>query len=302
MSDDRKIWCNGKLIPWDQANVHVLSHGFSRGAVVFEVFGIHDTVSGPAAFRLKRHLKRLRRTVDLLGMELAQSDDEIRSAVAQTAGVNNVTKGYIKIMAYYGAEAFTTLVPDVSLDLTILAIPAGTDLGIDLGGTMSACLCKWNKLHPGTVPIEAKVSAHYLNGFLARQEAIGRGFDLGIMMDTNGFVAEGSIESVFMVKDGTLLTAPVGRVLASISRRSVIEVATAEGIAVKETDYTQEALLDADEVFVSATPYKVKAIGRIEDREYKRAPGPVVQKLTHLLEEIYAGRDGRFKKWMEPLV
>jgi len=301
MSDNRKVWRNGKLIPWDQANVHVLSHGFSRGAVVFEVFGIHNTDSGPAAFRFELHLKRLRRTVDLLGMKLAQSNDEIRTAVAQTTRVNNITKGYIKIMAYYGVEAFTTLVPDKMLDLTILAIPAGADLGIDLAGTMSACLCKWNKLHPGTVPIEAKVSAHYLNGFLARQEAMGRGFDIGIMMDTHGFVAEGSIEALFMVKDGVIITAPVGRVLASISRQSVIDIARAEGMEVREIDYTPEQLLEADEMFVSATPYKVQGISRIEDKEYKDAPGPVAQKLSKLLEKIYTGQDKRFKDWMEAL-
>jgi branched-chain amino acid aminotransferase len=301
MSDNRKVWLNGNLIPWDQANVHVLSHGFSRGAVVFEVFGIHNTKSGPAAFRLELHLKRLRRTVDLLGMKLALSDDEIRLAVAQTARVNNVVNGYIKIMAYYGEEAFTTLVPDVNLDVSILAIPAGTDLGLDLGKTMSACLCKWNKLHPGTVPIEAKVSAHYLNGFLARQEAVTRGFDIGIMMDTAGFVAEGSIEAVFMVKDGVVITAPVGRVLASISRQSVLDIAGAQGIKVKEIDYRKKQLLEADEVFVSATPYKVQAIGRIEDRVYGDAPGPVAQKISHLLEDVYAGRDKRFEHWMEVL-
>jgi branched-chain amino acid aminotransferase len=301
MVGERKAWYNGRLVPWENATVHILSHGFSRGAAIFEVFSVHPTAEAPSAFRMDLHFQRLFNTARLLGMELAQSEEELGQAVKEAVLANKMAHGFIKMMAFYGEEAFGTLVPQVKLDLSVFAIPADADRGLDISKAISACICRWRKLHPETVPVEAKTAGHYVNGMLARQDALRRGYDVGIMLDTHGFVAEGSIESIFLVKDGVLRTPPLGCILPSVSRRSILEVARQEGMPVEEKAVRPEELFTADELFTSASPFKVLPIGRMGDRILPQAPGPVSTRLNRLMEEICIGRDPRFKHWLIPL-
>jgi len=301
MPVESKVWLNKEWIPWDKAKVHIMSHSFSRGSAIFEVMGVHQTASGPAIFRLPEHIARLFNTAEMLGMRLAQSVEEIQHAVAETVKANALSQGFIKIVAYYGEEAFAKLVPDTSLDLAIFAIPITADLGLDITKPISACICKWRKLHPETVPVAAKACAYYLNGMLSRQEAFGRGFDVGLMLDTQGFLAEGAIESVFMVKDGVIMTPPLGRILPSISRKSVLEAAQATSQKAMEKAIRPEELLDADEIFTSATPFKVLPVGRIEDRIIENTPGPVTRRMAELMRTICDGADERFKDWLVPV-
>lgn len=292
-----KVWLNGELIPWENATVHIMSHGFSRGSAIFEVFGVHPLADGPAVFRLDLHLKRLFRTAAVLGMDIVQSKEELTQAIAQVVHANQITRGFVKIIAYYGQEAFVTLVPKAKLDMSIFALSAEADLGLEGSKPIRACMSKWRKIHPETMPPEAKAAANYLNGMLARQDALGRGFDVGLMLDTQGFVAEGSIESVFMVKDGVLITPPLGRILAGVSRQSVLDVARATGMAVAETAIRLENLRVADEIFTSSTPFKVLPVECLDDRILE-APGPVSRRLMDGLELICSGRDDRFKHWL----
>ncbi len=301
MEDKRKVWTNGDLLPWDQAKVHILSHGFSRGCVAFEVFQVHATENGPCAFRLDDHLKRLMNTTSLLGMEFAQSVEEIKQAVMETVSANKMQNGFIKIMAYYGDEAFADLVMDKKLDMSIFAISADADFGLDISGPISACISTWCKLHPRTVPVDAKVSAHYVNSMLARRDAQKRGFDVGLMLDTHGFLAEGSIEAAFIVKDSVLMTAPLGKVLGSISRKTVLEVAKTIGIKARETEIKKEEVLSADEIFTSSTAAQVLPVGRIEDRIIQDAPGPLSKKISRIINNALAGEDDRFNNWLIPL-
>ncbi len=300
MADEKTVWRNGEMIPWSQATVHLLSHGFSRGSAIFEFFGVHDTPRGPMIFRMDDHFRRFDNTANLLGMEPAQSPDEIKEAVIETVRANGVTNGYVKVMAYWSGEALAELVPDEKLDMTIFAVPAGAGLGLP-SEAISACFSKWRKLHPRTVPVEAKVAAHYLNSMLARQEARRRGFDMGLMLDTHGYVAEGSIEAFFMVKDSVLKTPPLGRVLASVSRQSVIDVARANDIEVLETPLLPEEFEAADEIFASATPFKTLPVGRFEDRTLADAPGKITRRLAELFEKILSGGDERFNGWFTPV-
>lgn len=301
MSDATQVWVNGKFIPWEKATVHLMSHALSRGSAIFEVFGVHSRPNGPAAFRMDAHLDRLFRSTELLGMEMAYTKEEIAQAVKDTVKHTGLTEGHIKIMGYYSEEAFAVLVPESKLDIGIFAFPAGADVGMDISKPITACICKWRKIHPATVPIEAKACSNYLNGFLARQDAMKRGFDVGLMLDTDGFVAEGSIEAFFMVKNGVLKAPPLGRVLRSVSRRSVIEAAPMVGIEVVQAPITLEEFMDADEVFTSATPFKVLPVGKLEDRILVDAPGPVSRKLAALLDDIAKGKDERFEHWFQPL-
>jgi len=301
MSDATQVWVNGKFVPWEKATVHLMSHALSRGSAIFEVFGVHSHPNGPAAFRMDEHLDRLCQSAKLLGMEMAYTKDEIAQAVKDTVQHTGLKEGHIKVMGYYSEEAFAVLVPESKLDIGIFAFPVGEDLGIDITKPISACISKWRKIHPDTVPVEAKACSNYLNGFLARQDAMKRGFNIGLMLDTKGYIAEGSIEAVFMVRDGVIRTPPLGRVLRSVSRRSVIEAAPMTGIEVVQAPITREEFMEADEIFTSATPFKVLPVGRLDDKILADAPGPVSRKLAALMNDILTSKDARFKHWFQPL-
>ena len=300
MTIQSKVWSNGNMIPFEEAKVHMLSHGFSRGSAIFEVFRVHASSQGPFAFRMDEHLKRLERTCELLGMELSMNISEIKEAVIDIATENRLNTGVIKIMAYYSEISVANLVPDEQLDITIFAIPLDDVPAIGDAKPVSACISKWCKIHPRSMPPMAKACANYLNGFLARQDAKKRGYDIGILLDTHGFVAEASIESVFMVKDNVIKTPPLGRVLSSVSRSSVLELAQKNGYVALETAILPEDMAGADEIFISATPYPVLPVERLEEKRFD-VPGPVTLQLEKLMQNVFEFKDNRFDKWFQPL-
>jgi branched-chain amino acid aminotransferase len=296
MNNDSKVWLNGKLIPWQEATVPLLSHGFSRGSAIFDVFGIHKCPDGLFAFRLDEHLKRLMKSVELLEMELAYSSDEIIDAVTETVKANDIGRGLVKILAFWGEEAIIRLVLDAKLDVAIFAVPESEELVMDDPSPISACISKWRKIHPETVPVAAKSCSNYLNGYLVRKDANNRGFDVGLTVGTDGFLAEGSIESVFMVKDGVLKTPPLGRILSSVTRKSIVQAAPTIGIPVSEDSILPKELFEADEIFTSHSGVKVSPVNRLEDRELQ-APGPVTQQVMDLMNNIINRSDDRFNDW-----
>jgi branched-chain amino acid aminotransferase len=300
MNTDLQAWFNGKLIPQRDATVPILSHGFSRGSAIFDVLGAHVGPEGTVAFRMDDHLKRLMKSAELLGMELAYSTEEIIEAVKATVKANRIGRGVIKILAFWGEEALMNLVLDARLDVAVFAIPESEELALDKKHAISACLAKWRKLHPQTVPVGAKACANYLNGYLARKDAVSRGFDIGILLGTDGFLAEGSTESVFIVKDGVLMTPPLGRVLSSITRLSVLQAVPEIGLTVAERPITADELLAADEIFVVHTGTKIEAVARFEDRELA-APGPVTTQVMQMMDGIMQFKDERFMHWFQPL-
>jgi branched-chain amino acid aminotransferase len=300
MNNDLQVWFNGKLIPRRDATVPILSHGFSRGSAIFDVLGVHPGPQGPLAFRLDDHLKRFMKSAELLGMELAYSTEEITEAIKATVKANSLGRGVIKILAFWGEESIIQLVLDSKLDVAVFAIPESEELVLDKKQTLSACLSKWRKLHPETVPVGAKACANYLNGYLARKDAVSRGFDIGILLGTDGFLAEGSTESVFIVKEGVLMTPPLGRILASITRLSILQAVPEIGIPIVERPIAADELFAADEMFTAHTGTKVEAVARFEDRQLK-APGPVTQRVLNLIDDIMHFKDERFMNWFQPL-
>lgn len=300
MKTKPNVWINNNILPWEEARVPILSHGLSRGSAIFEVFGTHQGPSGTMAFRMDTHLKRLAQTARLLGMELKFSIEEIAEATGKLCALNKSGRGIVKILAYWGEEAIIDLVLKSKLDVAIFPIPASEELGLDRNKTISACISKWRKLHPETVPVQAKACANYLNGFLIRKDAVDRGFDLGLSLGTDGFVAEGSIESLFIVKDGILKTPPLGRILESITRDTIIHLAKDNGIAVKETILQKEDLCDADELFTSHTGIKISPVRQIEDKALK-APGPITARISKLMEDVLSFRDERYVHWFRNL-
>lgn len=301
MFDHLKTWINAEMVPWNQAKVSMLSHGFSRGSAIFEVFGIHPGPRGPLAFRMDKHLDRMFRSAELLGMEIGPSRREIEAGVVETVRENGIQRGLVKMMAYWGEEAVIALVLDSKLDVAICTIPEFEDLGLDRTDPIDACFSKWRKPRPDMVPSEAKACANYLNGMLARKDAMDRGYNLGILLTADGYVAEGSIESVFMVEDGVIRTPARGNILGSITRQSILEAAPKCGLSLREEQITPQQLADADEIFTSHSGIKVLPVKRIEDRDMGPVPGPVTARAMQMMQDILSLRDGRFKHWFQPL-
>ncbi len=300
MNNNLQVWLNGELVSRRDATVPILSHGFSRGSAIFDVLGVHPGPNGPMAFRLDDHLKRLMNTAALVEMELAYSAEELVEAVKATVKANDIGRGIIKILAFWGEEAITELVLNSQLDVAVFAIPESEELVLDKKHPISACVARWRKLHPETVPVGAKACANYLNGYLARKDAVSRGFDIGILLGTDGFLAEGSTESVFVVKDGVLMTPPLGRVLSSITRLSILQAAPEYGLSIAESPITADELLAADEIFAVHTGTKIEAVARFEDREMA-APGPVTTQVMQMMDDIMQFKDERFIKWFMPM-
>ena len=300
---DKIIYHNGGYTAWEKASVHVMCHSLGRGSAIFEVLGFHDTVSGPAVFRLDAHLDRLCRSAALLGMTLPLSPGALQEIVLGTIRRNRLRRGFIKIIACYPQVSFEILPPQKKLTLSVFVFDPAEDLGdldsFDANGC-TCCIASWRKLDPRTVPVEAKVAANYLNGMLARSQARTRGFDYALMLDARGFVAEGGTESVFLVKDSRLMTPSSGTVLAGITRRSLLDAAARIGLQTLEGRFSPADLEQADEIFLAGTPDKVLPVRRMESRKLA-APGPISRKLAGMMEKILTGRDSRFDHWLFPV-
>lgn len=305
MIEDRIVYINGDYVSWEKATVHIMSHSFGRGSAIFEVISLHATGSGPAVFRLQEHVERLFKSAELLDMELPLTPEDFFEAVAGTVKRNELQKGSIKIICFYPEVAFEILPPQKQLSVSIFAFDPEQDMGamgnpFEEGTTVF--VSNWRKLDPRTVPIEAKVAANYLNGIVARMEAKKNGFKHAVMLDTQGYIAEGGTESVFLVKDSCLMTPSTGTLLKSITRRSILEAAKIAGIECFESQLKPELFFEAPEIFLASTPFKVLPVNQINDRKLENTPGPLSRQIMKLLEDITSGTDERFKHWLYPVV
>ena len=300
MTPEMLVWLNNEFIPGSAATVPLLSHSFSRASAIFEIFRIHAGPEGPAAFRMTAHLERLLNSARHLDMDLGYSAADIAKAVSATAKKNKIASGLVKIMVYWSEEMIIGLLPNTRPDLAIFTVPENEDMHLDSDQPVRACLSKWRKIDPSTVPVEAKACSNYLNAYLARKEAAQRGFDVGILLGTDGFLAEGSTESLLLIKGEALQAPPLGGVLAGISRMSVLEMAEKMGVETIQKQLTLTDLQRADEMFLSHTGNKVESICRF-DQKRMEAPGSITRKLRHQMHRILTFQDDTYKDWMEPL-
>lgn len=303
MLQERTVYLNGDHIPWDGAKVHLMSHSLGRGSAIFEVLSLHATPKGPAVFRLDEHVDRFFQTADLLQIDLPVSKTELHAAVLETINRNGIGRGFIKVIGFYSAIAFDILPPPGGMDLAVFVVDPTEDLGglhFPLQQGASLCISKYRKLDPQTVPVKAKAAANYLNGMLSSLEARERGFDMALMLDTQGFVAECATESIFLVKNDLIMTPCLGTVLESITRKSILETGKAAGFETLEGRLTAGDLNGADEIFLSGTPDKLLPVRRIEERNIDGTPGAVTRKLTALMERILAGEEEKFQGWLFP--
>jgi branched-chain amino acid aminotransferase len=304
MLDERWVYKNGEFVKWPEATVHMMSHSFARGSTIFEVISFYATAAGPAVFRLHEHITRLEKSAAYLDMELPGGHDDLCRAVAETVKRNRLRQGVIKMVGYYPQFALDIQPPQKRLDLAVFALDPVQDLpsleySFEKGTT--AGIARWRKLDPQTIPIEAKAAANYLNGMIARLDVQKRGLEDAVMLDTQGFIAEGATESVFLVHNGRLTTPCLGTVLDSITRRSILQLARHLGIETLEGRLRPELLFEAEEIFFANTPFKVIPVRRIEDRVMPDAPGPVQRRLWDALQRIATGKEPAFADWLYPV-
>jgi branched-chain amino acid aminotransferase len=300
----RRVWLNGKIVPWHEARVHMMCHSFARGSTIFEVISFHATSAGAVVFRLHDHVQRLLRSAELLDSALPCDHDGFCRAAADAVRSSGLQQGLIKIVGYYPQIALSIQPPRTPMDIAIFALDPEQDLpgpGSSFAEGTTAGIARWRKLDPQTVPVEAKAAANYLNGMIARLDVQKRGFKEAILLDTHGFIAEGATESVFLVKDDKLMTPCLGTVLDSITRRSILQAAGHLGLKTFEGRLHPDLLLEAEEIFFANTPLKVMPVRRIEAREVGAVPGPIEIKLAEFFRKVTAGEEPRFKDWLYPV-
>jgi len=298
--EDAILWIDGKFTPFAKARVHILSHSFGRGSAIFEAISCYDTELGVAVFRLKDHLARLGHSAQELMMKLPYPASGLLKAVHAAVRKNQVRNGLIKIIAFYPGVGLEVIPTDTRVSVAITALQFGRDVIISKFGEdkfATAGISKWRKPHPSTMPVHAKASGNYLNPMLAKLEIRKRGFKTPILLDTEGFVAEGATESIFIVKRGMILTSKPKNILPSITRMSVLEIAKDLKIPLQEKKLLPKDLFACDEAFFSSTTCKVWPISRIENRKIKPL-GPVSMKLQNYFDQILKGRIKKYHKWL----
>ena len=303
MLKERVVYLDGTYAPWDEAKIHMMSHSVGRGSAIFEVIGFHETAAGPAVFRLDEYVARFRNSAALLDMEPPLSAADLQEAILETIRRNGLKQGIIKTMGLYPEIAFKILPPRKRFQVAIFVFDLGGDIGEQAQagqGSVTACVSRWRRLDPQTVPIEAKVAANYINGIVARTEARNLGFDYAILLDTQGGLAEGGTESLFLVREGRLLTSSLGTILNGITHKTLLDVAETMGIGTFAGRLDPQALNEADELFFSGTTTKLLPIRQVGDRVLQEVPGPVTKRLSERMEAITSGRDPQFRHWLFP--
>ena len=302
MQETEKIWFNGELIDWADAKIHIGAHGLHYGSGVFEGIRCYETAQGPAVFRLVDHLDRLQNSAKLLYMDLRYSTDELRQACHEVVGANGLAECYLRPIAFYGYGELGVHPGTNPVDVAIMSWPWGAYLGEEgLERGVRAKVSSWQRIGPNTIPHVAKATGIYLNSMLAVLEATHSGYEEAILLTEEGFVADGSGENVFLIKDEILSTPDLSAsILPGITRQTIIEIAHALGYAVHERQVIRSDLYTADEVFMCGTAAEVTPVRSVDDHEIG-PPGPVTKKIQSAFFDAVRGRDVRWSRWLEYL-
>jgi len=288
-----KIWHNGRFIAWDDAKIHVLSHVTSYGSSVFEGIRCYDTPSGPAIFRVRDHIRRLFDSAKIYRIEVKPTTEQLADAMIELVKVNRMQSCYFRPIVLRGYGDIGVLPNNNPTEVYIACWEWGKYLGEEaLAQGVDVCVSSWTRIAPNTLPALAKAGANYMNSQLIRMEAQSNGYAEGIALDSSGYVSEGSGENIFVVRDGKILTPPLGAsVLPGITRDTVMQLAEWLKIPLVETLVPREMLYIADEVFFSGTAAEITPI-RSVDRIVvgKGSRGPVTEKLQKAFFDIVNGK------------
>ncbi len=304
VSKTENIWLDGRFIPWDEAKVHLLTHTLHYGLGVFE--GVRS-YTGPdgngAVFRLAEHVERLYQSAHIVELAIPFEPSEIEQAILETLRVNRLSEGYIRPLVFLGDGAMGLLPTDNPVRVAVVVWPWGSYLGEEnLERGIRAKVSSYTRHHPNVSMTKSKTCGDYVNSIMAKREVTRLGYDEAILLDTNGFVAEGSGENIFIVRKGVLKTPPIAAVLEGITRDSVIQIARDKGIEVVEQSFTRDELYRADEIFLTGTAAEVTPIREVDDRkigEGKR--GPITTTIQSTYFDAVQGKASKYDSWLTRL-
>ena len=304
MKEQGRIWMNGKLVPFKNAKIHVLTHALHYSTAVFEGIRCYNTPKGSVIFRLREHVDRLFKSAKMYSMKIPYSKEEISNAIIKTVQASGLKECYIRPIAYYGYGVLGLTPTPNKIDVAIACWEWKT--GESTAGRVRGARCKvssWLRIDSRSQPMRAKAASNYANAALARVEALRDGYDEAIMLNYLGKISEGSAENIFIVNNDEISTPPQSAgILEGITRDSVIKIARSEVITVFERDIDREDLYVANEVFMTGTAAEVKSVTEIDNVLIGDGkPGQITRKLQNAFSEASKGKDERFLEWLTPI-
>jgi branched-chain amino acid aminotransferase len=303
MTSQQQIWLDGRLVPWEQATVHVTAHALHYGSSVFEGIRAYDTPAGPALFCLARHVRRLFQSARVFRMEMPYSEAEIGRAIVDTVQANGHRACYVRPLAFYNARSLAVNPAGCPVSVAIVTMEWGSYLGAEaLEQGVDVGVSSWTRMAPNTFPAAVKIGGQYVNSQLIAMEAARHGYAEGIALDASGFVSEGSGENVFAVMEGRILTPPAASsILQGITRGCVMRLAADLGYAVREEQVPRELLYLADEVFFTGTAAEITPVRSIDGMAVGAGRrGPVTARLQAEFLGIASGRLADRYGWLTP--
>jgi branched-chain amino acid aminotransferase len=296
------IWHNGELVAWEDAKVHILTHGLHYGTGVFEGIRAYETADGTAIFRHQDHIDRLFRSSQLYYMPIPYAREELRQATHELLIANGLRECYIRPIVFRGYGTMGLFPLEAPVEVAIAAWPWGAYLGEQSGSQgIRAKISTWRRLPSDSVNPQAKASGTYLNSILAKIEATKAGYEEAILLDPDGYVCEGSGENLFMIAEGKVHTPSLASgALDGITRRSLIQIATDLGIQIVERTIARAELYLADEVFMTGTAAELVPLREIDDHVIgEGARGPLTTELQRVFNDALRGRDPRYASWLD---
>lgn len=297
----KKIWMDGKMIDWDDAKVHVLTHTLHYGWGVFEGIRCYETYDGRSAvFRLNEHINRLFESAHIIDIRIPFTKEEIINASLEVLRFNELKEAYIRPIIFIGTGEMGLYVSGNPVHAAIAAFPWGAYLGEEgLRNGIRAKISSFVRHHVNSSMTKGKVIGYYVNSILAKREVKKGGYDEAIILDTEGYVSEGSGENIFIIKKGVIKTTPLTSILPGITRDSVIRIAEELKIPLKEERFTRDEVYIADEVFLTGTAAEVTPIREVDDRPIGDGkPGPITKQIQKTFFDIVRGRNEKFKNWL----
>ncbi|MEN8263566.1 MAG: branched-chain amino acid transaminase [Nitrospirota bacterium] len=300
VEESKKIWMDGKFVNWADASVHVLTHTLHYGTGAFEGIRCYKTKKGSAIFRLQEHVDRLLDSCHILSIDSPFSNVKIKKAIVDTVKVNKLKECYIRPLVFIGYGAMGLYTKGNPIRVAVAAWPWGAYLGDEgIKNGIRVKVSSFTRLHVNVSMTKSKTCGDYVNSTLAKSEAVACGYDEALILDTSGFVSEGTGQNIFIVRDGVLMTPPLPSVLEGITRKSIIEMARKEKIKVSETNFTRDEVYISDEAFFTGTAAEVTPIREVDGRSIGNGkPGPVTKKLQKLFFQIVKGESKAYKSWL----
>lgn len=298
-----KIWMNGSFVKWDDARVHILTHSLHYGTGVFEGIRCYKTDSGPAVFRLPEHVDRLFDSAHILQLGMPFDRGVVTEAILETIRINKIDACYIRPLAYIGYGAMGVFPKENPVQVSIAVWPWGSYLGDDgIKNGIRVKISSFSRPHVNATMVRAKTTANYANSLLAKREALRDGYDEAVLLDTDGYIAEGSGENIFMVRKGVIKTPPLTSILEGVTRDTVMQLAQERGMRLVEERFTRDEFYVADEAFFTGTAAEITPIREVDNRAIGAGkPGPVTKELQAAFFDIVHGRDSRHAHWLTPV-